>query len=292
MQRFRGVLVVAILALLPFVTLHGCKKDVPPPSDPPDGNLELLLPKSEHHKDYTPPRMTKLTVDGQDFTEPLDTRRRISVEPKEGNSVKVVFSFWPRSYTNVIRTRVVKLEKGKRVEADLTKEDPAHPDQIKPIYYPTPYTVVEKMCELGKVGKGDVVYDIGCGDGRLVIMAIEKFHAKRGVGIDINPDLVKECQANAKKAGVSDRTEFRVEDALKIKDLSEASVVLLYLGEHLNEKIRPILQKTLKPGSRVLSHRFRMGDWEPDDTKKFTAKGNEGTDNDYEVHIWTIKAAK
>ncbi|MBM4068764.1 MAG: class I SAM-dependent methyltransferase [Planctomycetes bacterium] len=281
-----------IIGLSAALFLCGCKKDAPPPTDPVDGNLELLLPRSEHHKDYTPPRMTRLTVDGKDFTEPLETRRRLSVEPGENDSVKVVYSFWATSYTNIIRTRVVKLQKGKRVEADLTREDAAFPDEIKPIYYPTPYSVVQKMCELGKVGKGDVVYDIGCGDGRLVVMAIEKFHAKRGVGRDINADLIKECQANAKKAGVADRAEFRVGDALKIKDLSEASVVLLYLGEHLNEKLRPILQKTLKPGSRVLSHRFKIGDWKPEETVKFTAKGNEGQDEEYVVHRWTIKAAK
>lgn len=287
MQRFRGVFILASLVVLQFC---GCNKNAPPPTDPPDGNLELLLPKSAHHKDYDPPRLTKLTIDDADFTEPLDTRRRLSVEPKEGDSVKVVYSFWPTSYTNIIRTRVVKLEKGKLVEADLTKDEAD--DQIKPIYFPTPYAVVEKMCELGKVGKGDVVYDIGCGDGRLVVMAIEKFHAKRGVGFDIRADLIKLSQANAKKAGVADRAEFRVQDALTIKDVSEASVVLLYLGEHLNEKLRPILQKTLKPGSRVLSHRFRMGDWEPDETVKFTAQNNYDKDEDYVVHRWTIKKKK
>lgn len=287
MERFRGVLILASLTLMP---LCGCKKDVPPPSDPVDGNLELVLPKSAHHKEYDPPRLTKLTVDDKDFTEPLETRRRLSVQPKEGSSVKVVYSYWPNAYTNIIKTRVVKLEKGKRVEADLTNKDDS--DRIEPIYFPTPYSVVQKMCEIGKVGKGDVVYDIDCGDGRLIIMAIEKFHAKRGVGFDIKPNLIKDCRVNAKKAGVADRAEFRVEDALKIKDLSEASVVLLYLGDHLNEKLRPILQKTLKPGSRVVSHRFKMGDWEPDETIKFTAKNNYDTDEDYVVHRWTIKGAK
>lgn len=278
--------------VLSSLLLFGCHKDAPTPDDPADGNLDLLLPKSQDFKEYQPPRLTKLTIDDKEMSEPLKSSQRVTVQPRPGtSSVKVVYSFWPRAYTNIIRSRVVTLEKGKRVQADLTGEDPAFPDEIKPIYFPTPYSVVEKMCQLGKVGKGDVVYDIGCGDGRLVVMAVEKFHAKRGIGIDIRPELIKECQVNAKKAGVADRTDFRVQDALKIDDLSDASVVLLYLGEHLNEKLRPVLQKTLKPGSRVLSHRFKIGDWAPDQTTKFRGKNNYNEDEDYIIHFWTIKAA-
>lgn len=268
--------------------LSSCGQQAPP--DPTDGNLVLLLPESQEFPDYDPPRVSKLTVDDKDFTEPRGTRRTLAVQPASGkSSVTVVFGFWTNNYTNIIRTRVIALDKSKPAQADLTSEDPKLPDQIKPIYFPTPHDVVERMCKLGKIGQEDVVFDIGCGDGRLVIMAVDKFGAKKGVGIDINPDLVEQCQQNAKKAGVADRTDFRVEDALKIKDLSEASVVLLYLGEDLNLKIRPVLQKTLKPGSRVLSHRFGMGDWKPDETQKFTAKNNYGADEEYVVHLWTIK---
>lgn len=284
MIALRSALLLASFLVLNVV---GCGHK--PPPDDPNGNLIVLLPAdANEYPDRD--RYSKLTVDGKDYSEPKDARRQLSIQPQSGkDSVTVVFDFWTNSYTNFIRTRVVKIEKGKTVQADLTKEDPAFPDQIKPIYVPTPNEVVERMCKLGKVGKGDVVYDIGCGDGRLVIMAVEKFGAKRGVGIDINPDLVEQCQANAKKAGVADRTEFRVDDALKLKDLSEASVVLLYLGDDLNLKMRPILQKTLKPGSRVLSHRFTMGDWKPERSEKFTAKNNSAEDDDYEIHLWTIK---
>jgi precorrin-6B methylase 2 len=145
---------------------------------------------------------------------------------------------------------------------------------------------------MAKVTKGDVVMDIGCGDGRLVIQAVKEFGAKKGIGIDINPDLIKKCKENAKKAGVADRVEFRVGDANKLKDVSEASVVLLYLGDFLNLKIRPALRGSLKPGSRVVSHRFKMGDWAPDKTETQLLKNNYDMDEEYVLHLWTIKPKK
>ena len=140
------------------------------------------------------------------------------------------------------------------------------------------------------VGPDDVVYDIGCGDGRLVIQAVKFFGAKKGVGIDIRDSLILECLKNARREEVSDKVEFRVADALKIKDFSEASVVLLYLGDFLNHKLKPTLQGTLKPGSRVVSHRFLMGDdWPPDESITITATNNYGKQEEYHLHLWTIK---
>ena len=152
---------------------------------------------------------------------------------------------------------------GKTVEVSFEKPDPKRPDKIYVIYFPTPIEVVDAMCKLGKIGKDDVVYDIGCGDGRLVIQAVKKFGAKKAVGIDISAERIAECKANAKKAGVDDKVTFLEKDALTIKDFSEATVVLTYLSDPLNEALRPTLQKTMKPGSRVVSHRFLMGDWKP-----------------------------
>lgn len=257
---------------------------------PADANLLLYLPPSEEIKDREPPRVSKLTIDGQDFTEPGVHQKYVKVQPRNGTkTVTVVFDYWPYAYSNTIRTREVTLEDGKVVEVDLTKEDAKHPDKIQPIFYPTPDEVVDEMCTMAKVGKDDVIYDIGCGDGRLVITGVKKFGAKRGVGIDIDPTLVKLCKDKAKEAGVADRVDFREEDALKIKALADATVVLLYVGEDLNLKLKPILQKTLKPGARVVSHRFEMGDWEPDETKIITAKNNNGLPESYRLHIWTIK---
>src|SRR5262249_9191547 len=109
---------------------------------------------------------------------------------------------------------------------------------------------------------------------------------------DIRPELIKECKENAKKAGVSDKVEFKVANALKIDDWSEASVMLLYLGDHLNLALRPALRKTLKPGSRIVSHRFLMGDWKPDESKVIKAKDLDGDLEEFHLHLWTIGKKK
>ncbi|HSK08525.1 MAG TPA: methyltransferase domain-containing protein [Vicinamibacterales bacterium] len=128
-------------------------------------------------------------------------------------------------------------------------------------YVPTPEDVVERMLELGGVTKNDVVYDLGCGDGRIVITAAERYGA-RGVGVDIDPQRIAESEANAKKAGVEKLVSFKLEDAMKV-DVSPATVVTLYLLSSSNLKLRPMLTRQLKPGARIVSHAFGMGDWEP-----------------------------
>ncbi|HEY7913843.1 MAG TPA: class I SAM-dependent methyltransferase [Blastocatellia bacterium] len=129
-------------------------------------------------------------------------------------------------------------------------------------YVPTPHEVVAEMLRMANVTKNDVVYDLGCGDGRIVIAAAQK-HGARGVGIDINPVRVQEAQENAKTAGVTDRVKFFTQDLFET-DLSEASVVTLYLLPSVNLKLRPKLLKELKTGTRIVSHSFDMGDWKPD----------------------------
>jgi cyclopropane fatty-acyl-phospholipid synthase-like methyltransferase len=133
------------------------------------------------------------------------------------------------------------------------------------IYVPTPPEVVDAMLELGKVGKNDILYDLGSGDGRIPITAAKKFGIK-AVGIDIDPERIAEANANARREGVTDRVTFRNTD-LFTADFSEASVVTLYLLDSLNEKLRPKLLRDLKPGTRIVSHAFRMGDWQPEQTR-------------------------
>jgi ubiquinone/menaquinone biosynthesis C-methylase UbiE len=123
------------------------------------------------------------------------------------------------------------------------------------------------MLALAEVTSNDVVYDLGCGDGRIVITAAQKYGA-RGVGVDIDPERIKESEENAKKAGVTKLVSFKVQDATKV-DVSPASVVTLYLLSSSNLKLRPILTRQLKPGSRIVSHAFSMGDWEPFKTDTF-----------------------
>lgn len=132
------------------------------------------------------------------------------------------------------------------------------------IYVPTPPDVVDAMLELAEVKKGDVLYDLGSGDGRIPIAAARK-HGVRGTGIDIDPQRIREARQNAEEAGVSDLVTFKQEDLFKT-DFSDATVVTLYLLDSLNEKLRPRLLAELEPGTRIVSHSFRMGDWEPEQT--------------------------
>lgn len=140
-----------------------------------------------------------------------------------------------------------------------TKRQPEVP------YVPTPENVVEEMLKVANVTKSDVVYDLGSGDGRLVIAAVKKFGAQKGVGVDIDPERIKESNENARQAGVTDRVKF-VEQDLFETDLKEASVVTLYLLPDVNLRLRPKLLRELKPGTRIVSHAFDMGDWKPEKT--------------------------
>jgi SAM-dependent methyltransferase len=149
------------------------------------------------------------------------------------------------------------------------------------IYVPTPEAVVEEMLRLANVGKDDVVYDLGCGDGRIVITAAKKYGA-RGVGIDIDPERIKESNENARKAGVTDRVKFLQQDLFET-DFREATVVTLYLLPALNLKLRPKLLSELKPGTRIVSHAFDMGDWKPDKVAPGT-----GDEPDRTVYFWVV----
>lgn len=147
-------------------------------------------------------------------------------------------------------------------------------------YVPTPQEVVERMLALAGVTKNDVVYDLGCGDGRIVITAARRYGA-RGVGVDIDPVRIAEANANAQRAGVSHLVSFRLQDALQT-DVSEATVVTLYLLSSSNLRLRPILTRQLKPGARIVAHNFGMGDWEPDRIETFT----DSADSPRTLYLW------
>ena len=154
------------------------------------------------------------------------------------------------------------------------------PQSLAP-YVPTPEDVVERMLALAEVRNTDVLYDLGCGDGRIPIAAAAKYGA-HGVGIDIVPARIEESRANAKAAGVEHLVEFRVGDALTA-DVSPATVVTLYLLSSSNARLRPILTRQLKPGSRIVSHAFSMGAaWPADKVDRFTSvRGDEVT-----LYLW------
>jgi len=148
------------------------------------------------------------------------------------------------------------------------------------IFVPTPQEVVDDMLCLAGVRKGDVLYDLGSGDGRIPITAARRYGV-RAVGIDIDPDRIREATENARKAGVTKLVEFRNEDLFQA-NWKEATVITLYLLPDLNLKLRPRLLKELKPGTRIVSHQFDMGDWKPD--KKLEVNGRT-------VYMWTIPGA-
>ena len=149
-------------------------------------------------------------------------------------------------------------------------------------YVPTPQNVVDEMLTLANVTKNDVVYDLGSGDGRLVITAVKKFGAKRGFGVDIDPERIAESNANAKEAGVTDRVKFAAQDLFQT-DFKDATVVTLYLLPEVNLKLRPKLLSDLRPGTRVVSHAFDMGDWIPEKTVTVQPGGQK-------IMLWTIPA--
>ena len=149
---------------------------------------------------------------------------------------------------------------------------------LQVVYIPTPHEVVTAMLQMANVGRNDVVYDIGSGDGRIVIAAVKEFGAARGVGIDLDDGRVQEANENARLAGVRGRAVFRKQDMYAAK-ISDATVVTLYMSQAVNLKLRDKFFAELKPGTRVVSHVFDMGDWMPIQTR--TVSGRM-------VFLWTI----
>jgi len=149
-------------------------------------------------------------------------------------------------------------------------------------YEPTPMEVVHAMLRLAKVNAGDVVYDLGCGDGRIVITAAREFGA-RGVCVDIDPARIAESRENARQANVIDRIRFLNED-LFATDLGDATVVTLFLSPELNLAVRPKLRRELKRGARIVSHWHHMGDWKPQETLRIQGDGREG-----HVYLWVVR---
>jgi hypothetical protein len=152
-------------------------------------------------------------------------------------------------------------------------------------YVPTPHEVVAQMLALAGPTRNDVLYDLGSGDGRIVIEAARRF-GTRGVGVDLNPVRVEEASANARRGGVQDRVRFRQQDLFET-DLRPASIVTLYLLPRVNLELRPKLFEQLRPGTRVVSHAFDMGDWQPDSV--VVVKVNQGVGRAM-VYAWTIPA--
>lgn len=166
-------------------------------------------------------------------------------------------------------------------EKRANKEDPKYANLT---YVPTADEVINKMFEMGKVGKDDVIFDLGCGDARILYMAAKKFGA-RGVGVDINPERVCEAMEQAKKYNVGTLVEIRHGDALKVKDLGDATVVVMYMFPEFMDLWLPIAKQKLKPGTRILSHDYSWTKgWEP----KATATVKSASRDNHRVLMWVV----
>ena len=163
--------------------------------------------------------------------------------------------------------------------ASAAEEAATRPQRKLDVWYvPTPHEIVDRMLDVAKVRIGDVVYDLGCGDGRMVIAAAKKY-GTRGVGVDLDPARIREARENAKRAGVESLVTFKVGDMFET-DIREATVVLLYLLPELNRRLKPKLFAQLQPGARVVSHDWDMGrDWPPDEYVKL---GGDG------IYLWIM----
>lgn len=265
--------VLPILCGVLFVGYQPIVAQTAPASGQVSTRITIIVPQTD----------AELYVDGKAVTGDSATRTFDTAPLKRGAYGKAsVTTRWdPNTYTTMTRTREILYRAGDDVTVDLTRDDPT--DRVRVMYVPTPDDIADAMVKLAGVTSSDVVFEPGCGDARITIAAV-KAGAKRGVGIDIDPERVRESAENVKNAGLADRIDIRLGDALDIKDLSEATVVMLYMGDHFNMLIRPNLWKELKVGARVVSHRFKMGDWEPDRTVTVTSA--EG--GDYDLHLWTI----
>jgi len=236
----------------------------------------------------TPPTYdTQIELDGT-VVAGTGATRTLETPPLASGRVyqyRLVAKWEPNTYTKMTRTKMVTVRAGDRLRIDLTVDDPA--DRVSVIYVPTPDVVVAEMVKLAGITDRDVTYEPGVGDARITIAAV-KGGARRAVGIDLDPVRVEESRANVAAAGLSDRIDIRLGDALEQPDLGQMTVVLLYMGDHFNMLIRPHLWKQLPVGARVVSHRFGMGDdWPPDRT--VTLKDEYGLG--IEVHLWTITEA-
>lgn len=160
-------------------------------------------------------------------------------------------------------------------ETTVKKKDPDVP------FVPTPERVVDEMLRMASVTNKDVLYDLGSGDGRIVITAAKRYGA-RGVGIDIDPERIREANENARKAGVTHLVKF-IEGDIFQADISEATVVTLYLLPAVNLQLRPKLLRELRPGTRIVSHNYDMGDWQPQRTRRLQVNGSE-----HVVYLWTV----
>lgn len=241
-------------------------------------------PIPAHFTVLVPTQTTELRMQDETIAPASGTSRAIDTRPlAAGRDYEYTFvAEWaPSNYEIVTRTRTVRVRGGDTVVVDLTSESST--DRMRIRYVATPDELVAMMVDLAGVTREDVVFEPGCGDARVTIAAVQA-GARRGVGIDIDAALVARARETVKVMGLQDTIDIRLGDALDIKDLPDATVVFLYMSDEFDMLLRPLLWKELKVGARIVSHRFIMGDWQPDRTINVLL----GDGFPFTLHLWTI----
>lgn len=241
--------------------------------------LKVIVPEADAELTIEKTKMKATGLTREFESPPLDAGQKFDYT--------FTVKFEPNNYTTITRTKSVTFVAGDPITVDLSK--PLPDDKLVIRFVPTPKDVADAMAKLANVTKDDVVADLGCGDGALVLAGI-RAGAKKGIGIDLDPKRIAEAKEAAKAAGVADKTEFRQGDALEItaKEMAEVTVVMLYMSDELGVTIRPKLLAALKPGTRIVSHRFLLGEWKPEKTIDITSMepGDEGYET--KLHLWVV----
>lgn len=285
MSSIRLLLVLSVNALLVGGAACAARTAAPAGEPRPEVRTAAVAEAVTSSVTVTLPQPdAELTVDNRAIEGQGDTRTFETPAHARGTRQEMTLTAtWrPNSYTTMTRTKTVPYRAGDPVVVDMAAEDPS--DRVRVIYVPTPQDVAEEMVKLAGIRPTDVVFEPGCGDARITIAAI-RAGARRGVCVDIDPERVEESRAKVREAGLGDRIDVRLGDALELRDWSQATVVFLYMGDHFNLLIRPVLWRELPVGARVVSHRFTMGDdWMPDKTVGVVAENG----GEYTLHLWTI----
>lgn len=288
MMRKALMTVVAVLVTfgLGFTFLTQCSRE---PSAPPSAPQKAA---PEPSQETTLRNVTDVTITYKIFPvgRPQDSESR-EIEPgavhrfPTERSLEIEFHSGERDIVYSLEAGSpysFRYDEGDTIELFLGSHGREDAEDLAP-WVPTPQPVVDWMLELVGVTAKDIVYDIGCGDGRIVITAARKYGA-RGVGIDIDPHMIEESNRNAEAAGVTQLVRFLVEDATKA-DFSEATVVTLYLLPESNKILRPILESQLRPGARIVSHNYSIPGWEHRQTRVETVKGELDTEHVIYIYV-------
>jgi uncharacterized protein (TIGR03000 family) len=272
-----------MLALVALLGLIGASRaaDEPAKGEKKPATIKILLPDNLYKNAEVRIEgvLTKQTNAERSFVTP-------PLEPGKTYTYKIEAVIEPNNYTKIIRTREITFKAGEDLTLDLRKKDDKVADDVRIRWVPTPEDIAEEMCKLAKIGKDDTVIDCGCGDAILIITAVKKFNAKKAIGVDIDAAKVADAKKSVEAAGLKEKIDIREGNALKQdkSTIGDATVIMTYMGNELNIRFRPVLWNSLKPGTRIVSHRFVFGDWKPE--KTVTIKGQDG--DDYVLHVWTI----